>query len=60
MTLEEMVDAHAVDVRRYLYRRLAGAADPASTADELTADVLVIAWRRRADIPAGVPRFAAP
>lgn len=46
-----MVDAHAVDVRRYLYRRLVGAADPASTADELTADVLVIAWRRRADIP---------
>ena len=54
MTLEEMVDAHASDVRRYLYRRLFGAADPASTADELTADVLVIAWRRRADIPAGV------
>lgn len=53
MTLEEMVDAHAVDVRRYLYRRLVGAADPASTADELTADVLVVAWRRRADIPAG-------
>lgn len=53
MTLEEMVDAHAVDVRRYLYRRLTGVADPASTADDLTADVLVIAWRRRADIPAG-------
>ena len=48
-----MVDAHAVDVRRYLYRRLVGAADPAATADELTADVLVVAWRRRADIPAG-------
>ena len=48
-----MVDAHAVDVRRYLYRRLVGAADPASTADDLTADVLVIAWRRRADVPAG-------
>ena len=48
-----MVDAHAVDVRRYLYRRLVGAPDPASTADELTADVLVVAWRRRADIPAG-------
>ena len=48
-----MVDAHAVDVRRYLYRRLIGAPDPASTADELTADVLVVAWRRRADVPAG-------
>ena len=47
-----MVDAHAVDVRRYLYRRLGGTADPGSTADDLTADVLVIAWRRRADIPA--------
>ncbi len=52
MTLEEMVEAHASDVRRYLYRRLTGVPDPASTADELTADVLVIAWRRRADIPA--------
>jgi len=47
-----MVDAHALDVRRYLYRRLVGVPDPASTADELTADVLVVAWRRRADIPA--------
>lgn len=53
MTLEEMVDTHAIDVRRYLYRRLLGTADPASTADDLTADVLVIAWRRRADIPQG-------
>lgn len=48
-----MVDAHAEDVRRYLYRRLLGSGDPASTADDLTADVLVVAWRRRADIPAG-------
>lgn len=53
MTLEEMVDAHASDVRRYLYRRLTGSADPASTADDLTSDVLVVAWRRRRDIPAG-------
>lgn len=53
MTLEEMVDAYAVDVRRYLYRRLVGVADPASTADDLTSDVLVIAWRRRVDIPVG-------
>lgn len=48
-----MIDEHAGDVRRYLYRRLIGSADPASTADDLTADVLVIAWRRRADIPSG-------
>lgn len=53
MTLEELVEAHAADVRRYLYRRLTGLPDPASTADELTADVLVVAWRRRADVPAG-------
>ena len=53
MTLEEMVDQHAVDIRRYLYRRLAGTADPAATADDLTADVLVVAWRRRSDIPPG-------
>lgn len=53
MTLEELVDGHSADVRRYLYRRLTGVADPVSTADDLTADVLVVAWRRRADIPAG-------
>lgn len=52
MTLEELVDAHAVDVRRYLYRRLTGSSDRATTADDLTADVLVVAWRRRDDIPA--------
>lgn len=48
-----MVDAYAVDVRRYLYRRLMGSADPASAADDLTADVLVVAWRRRGDVPPG-------
>jgi RNA polymerase sigma-70 factor (ECF subfamily) len=53
VTVEELVDAHAADVRRYLYRRLVGAPDPASTADDLTADVLVIAWRRRDDVPEG-------
>lgn len=52
MTIEELVDAHAVDVRRYLYRRLTGSPDRATTADDLTADVLVVAWRRRDDIPA--------
>jgi RNA polymerase sigma-70 factor (ECF subfamily) len=48
-----MVDNHASDVRRYLYRRLAGSADPASIADDLTADVLLVAWRRRDDVPEG-------
>lgn len=53
MTLEELVDAHSGDVRRYLYRRLIGTSDPAATADDLTADVLVVAWRRRATVPEG-------
>jgi RNA polymerase sigma-70 factor (ECF subfamily) len=53
VTLEEMVGAYASDIRRYLYRRLTGTADPASIADDLTADVLVIAWRRRDDVPPG-------
>lgn len=48
-----MVGAYASDIRRYLYRRLTGTADPASIADDLTADVLVIAWRRRDDVPPG-------
>jgi RNA polymerase sigma-70 factor (ECF subfamily) len=53
VTIEEMVDAHAAAVRRYLYRRLTDVPDPAQTADDLTADVLVVAWRRRNEIPAG-------
>lgn len=53
MTVEEMVDAYASDVRRYLYRRLTTVPDPASTADDLAADVMVIAWRRRDDVPQG-------
>jgi len=42
--------AHATAVYRYLVRRLpAGAAD----AEDLAADVLATAWRRRADVPRG-------
>jgi RNA polymerase sigma factor (sigma-70 family) len=42
--------AHATAVHRYLVRRLpAGAAD----AEDLAADVLATAWRRRADVPRG-------
>lgn len=54
-TLAELFDAHAEQVRRYLYRRLVGMPDPASEADDLTADVFLIAWQRRADIPAEEP-----
>ena len=53
MTLEGLFDAHAVAVRRYLYRRLTGTADPASTADDLTADVFLIAWQRHDALPEG-------
>lgn len=52
VTLEGIFDAHAVPVQRYLYRRLTGWADPASTADDLTADVFLIAWQKRDEIPA--------
>ncbi|MGI9195940.1 MAG: RNA polymerase sigma factor [Candidatus Nanopelagicales bacterium] len=50
--LDELFDAYAVPVQRYLFRRLAASADPASTADDLTADVFLIAWQKRAEIPA--------
>lgn len=45
---EALFAAHATAVHRYLARRTA----PADVAD-LAADVLVIAWRRRADVPDG-------
>lgn len=51
-TLEGLFDAYALPVQRYLYRRLTGTADPATTADDLTADVFLIAWQKQADIPA--------
>ena len=51
MTLEGLFDAHAVAVRSYLYRRLTGTADPASTADDLTADVFLVAWQKRDVVP---------
>lgn len=56
-TLEGLFDAYAVSVRRYLYRRLTGAADAASEADDLTADVFLVAWQKRGAIPvdAGLP-----
>ena len=55
VSLESLFDSYAVAVRRYLYRRLTHAADPAATADDLTADVFLIAWEKRADIPVTDP-----
>lgn len=45
---EEVFRAHAAAVYRYFVRR----ADPGE-AQDLAADVLTIAWRRRADVPDG-------
>ena len=55
VTLEGIFDSCAVPVRQYLYRRLTNNSDPASTADDLTADVFLIAWQKRADLPADEP-----
>ncbi|WP_448062013.1 RNA polymerase sigma factor [Cellulomonas hominis] len=45
---DELFRAHAAAVHRYLVRRV-GAAE----AEDLAADVLTVAWRRRADVPDG-------
>lgn len=45
---EDLFRAHAPAVHRYLLRR--GAADDA---EDLAADVLTVAWRRRGEVPAG-------
>lgn len=55
VSLESIFDSYAVPVRRYLYRRLTHAPDPAATADDLTADVFLVAWEKRADIPPADP-----
>nr|WP_239069259.1 sigma-70 family RNA polymerase sigma factor [Cellulomonas phragmiteti] len=43
-----MVREHATAVHRYVVRRVAR-----DDAEDLTADVLTVAWRRRDDVPAG-------
>lgn len=48
--LAEIFDAHALEVRRYLRRRLAREASPDVDADDLTAEVFAITWRRREDV----------
>ena len=45
---EQLVRDHATAVHRYVVRRVAP-----SDVEDLTADVLTVAWRRRADVPAG-------
>jgi RNA polymerase sigma factor (sigma-70 family) len=44
---DRLFDDHSAAVHRYFERRA-----PASDVADLTADVLVTAWRRRADVPA--------
>lgn len=46
----DLVRAHTAALHRYLVRRV-GAGD----ADDLAADVLVVAWRRRDDVPDDAP-----
>lgn len=45
---DELFAAHARDVHRYFLRRA-----PHDDAEDLAADVLATAWRRRADVPEG-------
>ncbi len=45
---DALVRAHATAVHRYVARRAGG-----SEAEDLTADVLTVAWRRRDDVPDG-------
>lgn len=53
MTLEELFDAYAQQVRRYVRRRLGDSGDPESVSEDLTAEVFIVAWRRRDDVPPG-------
>ena len=48
--LAGIFDDHAGDVHRYARRRLQGAADPNADADDVTAEVFAITWRRRHDV----------
>ena len=48
--LAGVFDAHAGAVHRYARRRLRGAADAHADADEVTAEVFAITWRRRDDV----------
>ncbi|WP_308036697.1 RNA polymerase sigma factor [Cellulomonas xiejunii] len=45
---ERLVDDHATAVHRYVVRRVGP-----SDVEDLTADVLTVAWRRRGDVPEG-------
>lgn len=44
---DDLYRSHATAVYRYFVRRA-----PADDAEDLTAEVLAVAWRRRADVPA--------
>ncbi len=45
--------AHATALHRYFVRRLPGGGSRSEAAEDLTADVLATAWRRRTDVPDG-------
>lgn len=46
----EIFDSHADAVHRYARRRLHGASDSNADADDVTAEVFAITWRRRHDV----------
>jgi RNA polymerase sigma factor (sigma-70 family) len=48
--LAQTFDDHAMHVRRFFVRRLQGR-DSVIDADDLTAEVFAVAWRRRDDVP---------
>lgn len=48
--LADMFDAHAADVHRFVRRRLNGQWDPRNDADDVTAEVFAITWRRRHEV----------
>nr|WP_246256475.1 sigma-70 family RNA polymerase sigma factor [Isoptericola halotolerans] len=48
-----MFAAHAVAVHRYFLRRLPGGDGSRDEAEDLAAEVLATAWRRRTDVPHG-------
>src|ERR687893_275062 len=51
---DALFDEHAAAIQRYFLRRLpVGLGARADDAEDLTADVLATAWRRRHDVPAG-------
>jgi RNA polymerase sigma factor (sigma-70 family) len=48
--LASLFDEHALSIHRFIRRRVSGHSSPAHDADDLTAEVFAIAWRRRHEV----------